>query len=74
VSRRIEFLVPRGELTDDLLADMILVAGFDSPPRALLASLTEFERVLAYDWAAREHLRASDNLVRRRARPSFLEA
>jgi hypothetical protein len=74
VSRRPEFLVPAGEITDDLLGDMLRIAGAEPPPAAALAGLTEFERMLAYDWAAREHLRASDNLVRRRPRPSFLEA
>ena len=73
MSRRFEFLVPDGEITDSLLGDMLLIAGASVPPAAVLTSLTKFERILAYDWAAREHLRASDNVVRPRSRPSFLE-
>jgi hypothetical protein len=47
-------------------------------PGRAMPSLTEIERwtsiemLLVYDWAMREHLRASDALVRRRERPRLL--
>jgi hypothetical protein len=34
---------------------------------------TRLERIVAYDWAMREYLHASDNRVKRRERPSFVE-
>ena len=40
---------------------------------ASLTALTDEERKLAEDWAAREHLRASDNIVRRRPKPPWLD-
>jgi hypothetical protein len=38
------------------------------------AAWTPLELALAYDWAAREHLAASDSPVKRRPKPSFVEA
>lgn len=35
-------------------------------------SWTELEKALAYDWAMRCHLSASDNLVQARPRPMFI--
>lgn len=66
-------LDPPGELTDDLLCNVVLPLVCVSLPMERAARLTELERLLAYDWAMREHLRASDNVIRRRERPSFLE-
>jgi hypothetical protein len=70
---RIEFLAPNGEITDEMLSDILSLVG-KNPEPALLRALTKYERILAHDWAMREHLRASDNLVRLRPFPSFLEA
>lgn len=67
---RVEFLVPAGEITDKLLADALSLVGAVIPA---VRSLTKYERILAYDWAMREHLRASDNLCRARPRPSFIQ-
>jgi hypothetical protein len=68
---RVTFYEPEGELTAELVSDALGLAGVGVTPEAA-EPWTRFERLLAYDWAVREHLRASDNLVRRRERPSFL--
>jgi hypothetical protein len=72
VSPRIEFYAPAGEITAQLLHDFLLLTG-PAPSPEKLARLSRLERLLAYDWAAREHLRAADHPVRQRPRPSFLE-
>jgi hypothetical protein len=59
-----------GSLSCDDLRDVLLIAGADVPATEI-ARWTEMEGLLAYDWAVREHLAASDNAVRRRERPSF---
>jgi hypothetical protein len=70
---RLTLLEPQGELTGQLLQDMLSLVGTEAPA-GQLDRLTPNERLLAYDWAAREHLRASDNTsVRRRPKPRFLE-
>ncbi len=71
MTRRITFWEPRGALTADLLVDMLGLVSLAAPIE-VVQEWTEFERLLAYDWAAREHLRASDNIVRRRPRPWLL--
>jgi len=43
------------------------------PTVASLATLTRDEREELRDWAAREHLSASDNPVRRKPRPAWLD-
>jgi hypothetical protein len=46
----------------------------ENPPTvALLAALTRDQREELRDWAGREHLSASDNPVRRRLRPAWLD-
>ncbi len=68
-------LDPGGELTDDLLYDVLtLVCDGNVPPMEQLKRWTPLERLLAYDWGMREHLAASDNPIMRRPRPSFLSA
>ena len=57
MSRRIEFLTPAGDITDKLLSNLLSLIGMAPPPPERMARLTELERLLAYDWAAREHLR-----------------
>jgi hypothetical protein len=47
----------------------------ETPPTvAALAALTRDQREELRDWAGREHLRASDNPVRRKPRPKWLDA
>ena len=55
------------------VADMLRMAG-SIVPRRTVASWTLLERMVAYDWAVREHWHASDNpRIRRRAKPVFVE-
>jgi hypothetical protein len=68
---RIEFISPKDEITDEMLARVLGLVGADTACQ--MARLTKYERILAYDWAMREHLTASDNLCRRRPKPSFIE-
>ncbi len=65
-------LDPGGELTTELLHDVLSLVDRCAPPMEQLERWTPLERLLAYDWAMREHLAASDNPVKRRPRPSFL--
>jgi len=60
-----------GPISTALLGDILSLVCENLPPGA--DRWTELERALVADWAAREHLRASDNLVRRRPRPSLLD-
>ncbi len=64
-------LEPRGELNGQLLKRVLELVGVDVTVTAA-ERWTKLERLLAYDWAMRERLAASDNLTRRRERPSFL--
>jgi hypothetical protein len=69
---RLTLLEPAGELTGELLRDVLGLVGVTIPAERA-DGLTPNERLLAYDWALREHLRASDNTsVRARPKPSFL--
>ncbi len=65
---RPELLVPEGEITDELLSAVLSLVSVTVQER-FLADWTELERVLAYDWAMREHLAASDCRLKRRPRP-----
>lgn len=64
---------PHAKLTPEIVGDMLLLAAVDIPPH-IIAVWTPNELALAYDWAAREHLSASDNSVRRRPKPWFIIA
>jgi hypothetical protein len=66
-------LEPDGELTAQLVTDVLGLVSVTVPPAAA-EPWTRMERLLAYDWAIREHLRASDNPVPRRDKPSFVTA
>jgi hypothetical protein len=69
---RLEVLSPSGELTDVLLENVIALVDGNPPSAGQIAGWTGFQRKLAYDWAIREYLAASDNPVQRRPRPGFL--
>lgn len=58
----------------DILHDLLGLVTERPPTIGSLAKLTRDERELLRDWAAREHLSASDNIVRRRKRPDFLNS
>lgn len=70
---RITLKVPRGELTAELVHDVLrlVVHNRTLPSETSIHAWTFYEKLLAYDWAMREHLSASDQPVRRRPRPSF---
>lgn len=68
---RPEFFAPDCPITDALLVDVLELVGV-KPVRSLVADWTPMERLLAYDWAMREHLRVVGNLCRRRPQPSFV--
>lgn len=61
------------KLTPDITADMLLLVSVEILP-AVIAMWTPNELALAYDWAAREHLAASDNRGVRRPKPWFVTA
>lgn len=75
---RPELLQPRNHLGDPAdsvspatLRNVLLLAGHDVTETAIVP-WTQLERLLAYDYAMREHLHASDNPIRRRPCPSFV--
>jgi len=70
---RPELLEPAGGLMPRTVIDAISLV---SAPvrRQAVENWTEMELAVAYDWAMRLHLHASDNRVRTRTKPSFVTA
>jgi hypothetical protein len=69
---RLEFLQPDpGEQTPEMVRDLMGLVGVRIPVETLRA-WTRTELIVAFDWAAREHLAASDNPVKRRQKPWFV--
>lgn len=68
---RLSLIVPE-ELTPEVLGDALLLAGYRVRPGLHYANLSTIEAMMAYDWAVREHLSASDNDIETRDRPSCL--
>lgn len=68
---RLTLFDPHMKLTAELTRDMLLLVSTDVPA-AIVEQWTPNELALAYDWAAREHLSASDDPVQRRPRPWFI--
>lgn len=67
------FFEPQGELKPQLVFDLLCMVSAD-PDYGQVEQWTPIELLVAYDWAIREHLRASDNTtVRRRPKPWFIE-
>lgn len=64
-------VTPRGPLTLEVVSDALSLAGV-SVRMETLAEWTFAQRVDAYDWAIREHLHASDNVIARADRPPFI--
>lgn len=69
--RRMEFLTPAGGDLGEVLRDALLVAGIDIPDNDLTA-WTAIEATIAYDWAMRTHLAASDNRIKTYPMPQFI--
>jgi hypothetical protein len=68
------FYEPQGTLTWEMVFDLLCIVPAD-PSVEQMKEWTPIELLIAYDWAIREHLRASDNTsVRRRPKPWFIEA
>jgi hypothetical protein len=68
---RPDLWTPEGTLDPELLSDVLILVGVHIPA-AQMERWTHLERVLAYDWAWRLHLRASDNLNHARQKPWFV--
>lgn len=69
---RIEMLAPR-EMSRSVLRDALSLTGTEVSDEAL-SRWTKLELAIAYDWAMRVHLKASDSRVRLRDKPSFVTA
>jgi hypothetical protein len=65
------FYLPQHDLTPKVISDVLLMMGEHVEP-SRIETWAEMERVVVYDWAIREHLTASDNIVARRERPAGL--
>lgn len=73
MSKSIGVFEPQQPLTTGMLRDMLGLVSLDVP-EAIIARWTENERRLAYDYAVRVHLHASDNnSVRVRVIPWFIK-
>ncbi len=68
---RPELLTPAGPVAAGRLVDVLALAGL-AVPLERAEAWTVNERAVAYDWAVREHLAASDHQVRRRDKPTFV--
>lgn len=72
---RVEFLEPNGGYTSEIVCNALSLVLEDPPEISEVEKWTRLEKVIAYDWAFRVHLRASDNyVVRARERPSFVKS
>lgn len=70
---RVTLMTPEGEVSPGILIGLFSLVDTVVPYPVVL-TWTKYERLLAYDWAIRVHLHASDNPVRLRERPSFVTA
>lgn len=72
---RIEFMEPHRRLDSEVVESVLsLVIQDGLPKKELIDKWTTNELLMAYDWAIREHLRAGDNVIRRRPKPWFISA
>jgi hypothetical protein len=67
---RTEFLEPR-ELSAFIVREVMLLVSTDVPLEDV-ATWTRMELLVAYDWAMREHITASDSRMKRREQPTFV--
>jgi hypothetical protein len=67
---RPELLTP-AELTPEMTGHLLAMVGGDVDV-AVIQTWAPLELAVVADWAIREHLAASDVLIRRRPRPSLL--
>jgi hypothetical protein len=66
-------LEPEGPVTADLVCDALGLVMEDPPEFEEVCKWSPLEMAVVYDWAIREHLHASDNIVRRRQRPRLID-
>jgi len=59
---------PEGPVSADLVCDVLGLVMEDPPEHDEVRKWAPLEMAVVYDWAIREHLHASDNVVRRRQR------
>jgi hypothetical protein len=71
---RPEFLTPELPIAAPDLYNVISLVDQYPPPVSYIDRWSQMERILVYDWAMREHLRASDNIIKRRDRPVLLDS
>jgi hypothetical protein len=68
---RVSFYRPR-DLTAEVVVAVLSLVGV-RVERSIVERWTKLELLLAYDWAMRNHLRASDNPARLRDKPWFVQ-
>lgn len=61
------------EMTPLVVRSFLRLVGSDVPT-AEIEKWSPLERALAYDWAYRVHLKASDNIIKLREKPTFVTA
>jgi hypothetical protein len=69
---KLKLFDPHGPLTPEIAGDAILLAGGGDVPQAVIGQWSPHELAIAFDWAIREHMAASDNAVQRRPKPWFV--
>lgn len=71
---RLEFLEPEpGAITPSMVQAMLALVG-SRIGLETIEQWTRTELIVAFDWGSREHLIASDNRIKRRAKPWFITA
>lgn len=65
------FLNPGRELDDAAIGDALALVGYSLPFNGI-ALWTANDRLAVYDWALREHLSASDAMIKRRPKPALV--
>jgi len=70
-----DLIRPDNPMTTSMLVTVLSLVGTRVPSREAIAGWSDPAKAIAYDWAIREHLRASDNDdVEGKPRPAFLGA
>ena len=67
---RLTLLAP-GDLTPERVSGLLALVSIELAPAAM-RDWSPNELAVVADWCLREHLRASDNVIRRRPRPALV--
>ena len=71
---RVTFLEPTGKVNPVNVSTALSLVGVEIPGATIVREgWCTLELLVAYDWAMREHLDASDNRIQRRPCPSFVK-